>query len=131
MAFRTGAVSGPDDSIDEYWDWFAVALFLLTSVDLVTTVYAAHVVGLRGEANPLMRWLLSTDLVTIVTVHLAAVVSAALLFELVIGRLAATPAPYARYLERALELWLGLLCAAGLFVFANNLSVIFFGAGLL
>lgn len=131
MARPSRHLRGPESSVEEYWDWFAVALFLLTSVDLLTTLVAAQVVGLESEANPVMQWLLTTSTLTIVGVHLAVVVSAALLFQVVLGRLAATPAPYDWYLERVFELWLGLLCAAGLALFANNLSVIFFGTGLL
>jgi hypothetical protein len=39
--------------IEEYWDWVAVALFLLVGVELLTTLAAARVVGLGVLANNL------------------------------------------------------------------------------
>lgn len=36
----------------EYWNWQAIALFVLITVDMLTTVHAARVVGTTGEAHP-------------------------------------------------------------------------------
>ncbi len=41
--------------MEEYWDWVAVALFLLVTVDMLTTMFAAAALGPVAEANPLMR----------------------------------------------------------------------------
>ena len=120
-----------DARVPEYWDWIAVALFLLVTVDMVTTVYAARSVGLAGEANPLVRWSLASGPVVFGAVNLATVVVVAGLFDRVVGTLRRTPAPYDRYLAAGIEAWLGGLLAAGLLVFANNLSVVFHGRSLL
>ena len=114
----------------EYWEWLAVALFLLITVDLLTSLYAASVVGVSAEANPLMRWLLAQSIATIVAVHIAITVAVTLCFAGVLIALARTPAPFDRYLALVVEAWLACLIAAGLFVFANNLSVIVHGVSL-
>ena len=120
-----------DSRVAEYWDWLAVTLFLLVTVDMVTTVYAAHVVGFSAEANPLVRWTVATGPAAFAAVNLAAVVVAVGLFDRVVARLRRTPAPLDRYFAAGIEAWLGLLFAAGLLVFANNLLVVFHGRSLL
>jgi hypothetical protein len=112
--------------LEEYWDWVAVALFLLVTLDLLTSLYAAHAVGLEHESNPLMAWLLGQSLPVIVAIHLGAVVLAAVFFHGLIELLRQTSPTYRRPMMRGLEVYLGLLVAAGLFLFANNLSVIVF-----
>lgn len=125
--------SGPraEPRIREYWSWIAVALFLLVTVDLLTSLYAAAAVGVGAESNPLMRWLLGQSVPVVVGVNVLAVVLVAVAFAGVMRMLRLTPAPYDRYFAFGIELWLGLLLAAGLFVFANNLSVVVLGDSLL
>ena len=120
-----------DARLPEYWDWIAVALFLLVTVDMITTVYAAYSVGIAGEANPFVRWSLASGPVIFALVNLFTVVVVAGLFDRVIGTLKRTPAPYDRYFAAGVEAWLGGLLAAGLLVFANNLYVVFHGQSLL
>lgn len=120
-----------DPRLEEYWDWFAVALFVLITVDMVTTMYAAWYVGPAAEANPLMRWALGQGLLTLTAVNLAATVLAVGGFSWLLRLLERTTPPYDRYVGRGVEAWLGLLISAGLFVFANNLSLIFHGRSLL
>lgn len=110
--------------IREYWSWIAVSLFLLVTVDLLTSLYAAAVVGVGAESNPVMQWLLRQSVPVLVGVNVAAVVLVTVSFAGLMQMLRRTPAPYARYFALGIELWLGLLLAVGLFVFANNLSVI-------
>lgn len=117
--------------VEEYWDWFAVALFILITVDMITTMFATWHIGTAAEANPLLRWALGEGLLTVTLFNLAATVIAVSGFYLLIEQLKATSAPYDRYLSLGLEVWLGLLIAGGLFVFANNLSVLFHGQTLL
>ena len=117
--------------LEEYWDWFAVALFVLITVDMITTMYAAWYVGPAAEANPLMRWALGQGLLTLTVVNLAATVLAVGGFYLLMRLLESTSEPYDRYVSLGVEAWLGLLIAGGLFVFANNLFVIFHGRSLL
>jgi hypothetical protein len=120
-----------ESRIEEYWDWIAVALFLLLAVDLLTTLAAARVVGVGAESNPLMRWLLGRDIVVVIAAHLVVVVLVTGCFRLLIGHLRRTPAPADRYLALLIEAWLGVLVAVGLGVFANNLAVIVLGQSLL
>lgn len=115
----------------EYWEWIAVALFLLLSVDLLTSLYAAAVVGVEAEANPLMASLLGEPLAVLLAVHLGVLVLAVGFFYGVMQTYVATPERFRRPYGYLIELWLGLLLAAGLWVFANNLSVIVLGDGLL
>jgi hypothetical protein len=120
-----------ESRIEEYWDWIAVALFLLLAVDLLTTLAAARVVGPGAERNPLMRWLLGRDVVVVIAAHLVAVTLVTGCFRLLIGRLRRTPPPTDRYFALLIEVWLGVLVAVGLAVFANNLAVIVLGGSLL
>jgi membrane-bound metal-dependent hydrolase YbcI (DUF457 family) len=119
-----------DRRIEEYWSWIAVSLFLLVTVDLLTSLYAAAVVGIGAESNPFMAWLLQRELPVLVGVNVAAVVLVTVCFAGVMQMLRRTPDPYARYVAFGIELWLGGLLAAGLFVFANNLSVVVYEASL-
>lgn len=125
------ARTGVEARIDEYWDWVAVALFLLTTVDMVTTVYAAAVVGPAAESNPLVRWVLRQGPAAFAAANLAAVVLVVVLFYGLVEMIRAARPPFDRYLALAVELWLGLLVAVGLGVFANNLVVIVSGSSLL
>lgn len=117
--------------VTEYWEWVAVALFLLLSVDLLTSLYAAAVVGVGAEANPVMAYLLRQPVSVLVGVHLVVAVLAVAFFYALMRTYVATPAPLRRAYGYLIEAWLGLLLAVGLWVFANNVSVIVLGAGLL
>lgn len=117
--------------IEEYWDWLAVALFLLLTVDTLTTYLAARRVGVDGEANPIVGWALTQGVWAVLAVNLVALVVTVCLFQALTGRIEVTPAPLDRYLGLVVELWLGVLLTLGLFVFANNLSVIVLGQSLL
>jgi hypothetical protein len=121
----------PEGFRGEYWDWVAVALFLLVSVDLQTTLYAAEVLGHGGESNPVVAWLLTLPLAGFVAVNLAVLALAGAFFHGLYETMVATPAPYDRYFEVGVETWLGTLVAVGLFVFANNLAAIVHGTSLL
>lgn len=121
---------GPGD-LREYWSWVAGALYLLLTVDLLTTLYAAEVHGPAAEANPYVRWALERELGVLVGVNLAALAALVVLFYGYLELLRRTAGPEAWLLARAFELWIGGLVAAGLFVFANNLSVIVLGQSLL
>lgn len=117
--------------VAEYWEWVAVALFLLLSVDLLTSLYAAAVVGVDAEANPVMAYLLGQPLGVLVGVHLAVAVLAVVFFYALMRTYVATPTRLQRPYGYLIEAWLGLLLAVGLWVFANNVSIIVLGAGLL
>lgn len=117
--------------LEEYWDWFAGALFLLVTVDLLTTFGAIRKYGLEAEINPLIVWLARRGVVVLVVAHLVVVVLAVVAFAGLVRMLRRTDPPHDRYLALCIEGWLGLLLAAGLLVFANNLSVIVLGGSLL
>ncbi|MGZ0746016.1 MULTISPECIES: hypothetical protein [unclassified Haloparvum] len=119
-----------DAWVDEYWGWAAVSLFLLLSVDLLMTLYAAADVGIAHESNPVMGWLLTQSLVVLVGLHLTAVVLVATLFYGLVELVREAPMRHRRPLRLGIEVFLGLLVAAGLFVFANNLTVIVHGSSL-
>lgn len=120
----------PADRISEYWDWFAVALFVLITVDMITTMYAAAHVGPAGEANPLMRWAIGQGIVVMTAVNLVATVLAVGVFYVLMRVFEDARTPWDRYIAVGVEMWLGLLIAGGLFVFANNLAVIVHGRSL-
>ncbi len=122
----------PDrDRVSEYWSWFAVALFLLLTVDILTSIGAATRTDLEAEANPFMRWLFTQDIALIVAVHLAVLVVAVGGFWALMYFRNRTPEPIDRYFDVVIEAWIGLLVALGLFIFANNMAVIVFKTSLL
>ncbi len=120
-----------DEWTDDYWSWVAVVLFLLIPVDLLTTAGAATIYGAQAETNPLMRWLLTRRLATIVGVHLAVLVVVAVGFRVMVLLLEATDERHQRAFAYLIEAFVGFLLLVGLVVFANNLSVIVLGESLL
>ncbi|MFP4218523.1 MAG: DUF5658 family protein [Salinarchaeum sp.] len=117
--------------IDVYWRWFAISLFLLLPVDLLTTYGAAAQYGLAYEVNPLMRWLLPRGIITITVVHLGLVAVSAVGFWGILAAVERTRPPLRRPLVYGLEVWLVLLIVAGLIIVMNNLAVIVVGESLL
>lgn len=117
--------------ITEYWSWLAVALFMLVSVDLLTSLFAAADVGLGAEGNPWMGWLLSQSVTVIVAVHLTVLVLCVTLFYGLVETIRRAPPRRAWVVALSLEVWLGLLLTVGFLVFANNVSVIVLGRSLL
>lgn len=119
------------ERVEEYWTWAAAALFLLITVDLLTTLYAAAVVGVEAESNPVTAWLLGRSLPVLVGANVAAATLAALCFRGVMATYRRTPRRVRPYYGLLIEVWLGSLLAAGLGVFANNLAVVVLGRSLL
>lgn len=110
--------------LEEYWSWVAVALFLLLTVDLLTTIFASAEIGASGEANPVVRWALESGPAYLIGVNLLALVILGLLFYGLIRLSREAPEPYDDMVALSFEIWIGLLVAVGLLVFANNLLVI-------
>ena len=123
-------MSLPEPRVDEYWSWLAVALFMLVSVDLLTTLLAAADVGPAAEANPVMAWLIGQPLPVLLAVNLAVVVLAATFFYALVETIRTAPSRQARAVAALVELWLGAVLAVGFVVFANNVSVIVHGQSL-
>lgn len=124
-------ISGSPRRLSEYWDWFAVALFILISVDLLTTRFAAYSVGLEAEMNPLVRWALHESIGVLVLVNLVAACLAIGSFYILMQMLRSSPSPYDGYLALGIEVWLGIMIGTGLFIFANNLAVVVHGRSLI
>jgi hypothetical protein len=118
-------------SEEEYWSWLAVALFLLVTVDLLTTVGAIARFGIGAEANPFVASLLREPPWVVVGVNLAVVGSVAFTFRTLLRLLECTSPRLRPLFAQVVEVWLGLLVAFGLFLFANNLSALVHGASLL
>lgn len=121
----------PAERIQEYWSWIAVALFLLVTVDMLTTIVAASVLGTDAEANPLVRWALEQGIGTLVVLNLVAVVLAVGLFYALLELLQRMPDRYQPGFALLIEVFIGLLLFAGLGVLANNLSAVLLGSSLL
>lgn len=119
------------DRREEYWSWAAGALYILLTLDLLTTLYAAALYGSAAEANPWMRWALEQGIETLVLLNLGALVLLAVLFYGMIELTVRAPPRQRRIIALAFEVWIALVLAAGLFVFANNLSVIVLGESLI
>jgi uncharacterized membrane protein YhaH (DUF805 family) len=120
----------PGDRRREYWSWAAGALYVLLTLDFVTTLYADALYGSTAEVNPLMRWALQQGVPTLVVVNLAALLLLAVLFEEMIELTLRAPDRHRAVVALAFEVWIALVLAAGFVVFANNLSVIVHGQGL-
>lgn len=117
--------------VREYWTWTAGALYLLLPLDLITTMYAAAIYGPMAEANPIVRSALAHGPGRLVVLNLAALFLVVTLVAAYMRLLERTQGIEAWVMARSFELWVGGLIAAGLFVFANNLSVIVLGVSLL
>ncbi|PSP45249.1 hypothetical protein BRC63_01665 [Halobacteriales archaeon QH_10_70_21] len=100
------------------------------SVDLLTTLYAAALYGPAAEANPYVRHALDHGVPRLVAMNLAVLAVAVALVAAYMRVLSRTRGVEAWVMARSFELWAGGLIAVGLFVFANNLSVIVLGGSL-
>lgn len=120
----SAATDGLDDHIKRWWRLFAIALFLLVPLDLLTTLLVVTKYGTVVEANPLMRWLLDQGLVVVTVVNVAVVVLVVALFHVAIDRLRQTPPAYHRTITRVVNVWVGVLLVAGTVLVTNNLVVL-------
>jgi hypothetical protein len=115
---------GLDNHVERWWHLFAVALFLLVPLDLLTTLLVVTKHGTTVEANPLMRWLLDQGLVVVTAVNLGVVVLVVALFHAAIHRIRQTPPAYHRTVALVVNVWVGVLLIAGTVLVANNLVVL-------
>ncbi|QLD87099.1 hypothetical protein HWV23_15665 [Natronomonas halophila] len=120
----TATADGLEDRIERWWRLFAVALFLLVPLDLLTTLLVVTRYGTVVEANPLMRWLLDQGLLVVTATNLGVVVLVVLLFQAAIRRIRQTPPAYHRAVTRVVDVWVGVLLVAGTVLVANNLAVL-------
>lgn len=119
-----------NSKIEEYWDWIAVALFLLTTVDMITTIYAIYIFGINSEVNPFIEWVLRQGVLFLGIINLFVVIIVVGIFYLLIELFKSSSDKYKKYYKLCIEVWIGLLVSMGLFVFSNNLLVIFFKTSL-
>jgi hypothetical protein len=114
----------PEERVDRWWFWFAVALFLLLPLDLFTTLLAVGIYGTGVEANPIMRWLLRQGLLAVTVANLAVVGLVVSLFHVAVDRVQRVPPAYRSKVDPAISAWIGFLILAGLVLVANNVLVL-------
>ena len=115
---------------EDYWAWLALALYLLITVDLLTTFGAVARFGVGVEANPLVASLLTGPFWLLIGVHVAVVFGVTYGFAAVLRLLDRMPPGLRARFETAVRAWLVLLVAAGLLLAANNLAVLLHGVPL-
>lgn len=120
----TSTADGLDRHVEQWWHLFAVALFLLIPLDLLTTLLAVEKYGLGVEANPVMRGLIDQGLVVVLAVNLAVVLLAVALFHVAVVSLRQTPPAYHRAITMFVNAWVGVLIAIGALLVANNVVVL-------
>ncbi|WP_267642969.1 hypothetical protein [Haloarchaeobius amylolyticus] len=126
--------ASPDDidtRLRGYWWWLGAVLFVLVALDLGTTLVAAQLVGVEGEANPIVRWALEQGVHVVVLLNLVAVVLVVGLFSALLEAIRDTPARVRGPFLLLFELWIAALLLLGVFLVANNMTVIVAGASLL
>ncbi|HKJ59766.1 MAG TPA: hypothetical protein VKA37_11080 [Halobacteriales archaeon] len=116
--------------LETYWWWFAVVLFVVITLDMVTTMYATNSLGLAAEANPLIRLALERGVLEYTLLNLASLGVTIGGFTVLTRVVRGSEPPYSQYFEVVLKLWLGSLFAVGVFVVVNNLLVILYGKSL-
>lgn len=114
-----------------WWRWFALVLFVLLTLDMLTTMVIVVQLGVDVESNPFMRYLYGEGALVVLLVNLVALIVAAVSFRGVVDLSRRISPPYDRLFKITVEVWLALMLVLGLFVFANNLSVILRGESLL
>lgn len=115
---------GLDRHVEQWWRRFAVALFLLIPLDLLTTLLAVEKYGVRIEANPVMRGLLDQGLVVVLAVNLAVGFLVVALFHAAVVSLRRTPPAYHGVVTTFVNVWVGVLIAGGAILVANNVAVL-------
>lgn len=120
----------PNDWAEEYWAWIGSALFLLITLDLLTSLFAAHQVGIQHEANPIMQWALEQHMGLVLMFNLLALALAILLFYGLYQTLDETSERWQPLYANCIEAFVAILVGLGLFLFANNLSVVVLGRSL-
>ena len=120
----TSTDDGLDRRVEQWWRRFAVALFLLIPLDLLTTLLAVERHGVGVEANPVMRGLLDQGLVVVLAVNLAVGLLVVALFHAAVVSLRRTPSAYHGAVTAFVNVWVGVLIAIGAILVANNVVVL-------
>jgi hypothetical protein len=112
------------DGTESWWAWFAMVLYLLLPVDLLTTLVSVSRHGLAVEANPVMRWLLGLGGPAVLAGHLLVTVLAVVLFEALVRSVRRVPPADRRGVVLVVDLWLATGFLVGVALAINNLLVI-------
>lgn len=120
----SGNSDGLDRHVDRWWVLFAVALFLLVPLDLLTTLVAISKYGTGVEANPFMRLLLDHGLLAVTAVNLVVVLVGVSLFHVAMGSIQRAPISSHRALINVVNTWVAVLLIGGIVLVANNVLVI-------
>jgi hypothetical protein len=115
----------------EYWSWAGGALFVLLSIVPMTAMAAASQSGLYAGLAPAMEWALGQGVVVFALLQVLTAVVALLLFHGLITTIERANPPYDQLFALTFEIWVGLLISVGLFLFANNVTFLMYGATLL
>jgi hypothetical protein len=116
---------------EEYWSWAGGALFVLLSIVPMTAMAAASDSSPYGGLAPAMEWALSQGVLAFVGIQLLTAVLALLLFHGLITTIEQAEPPYDQLFALTFEVWVGVLISTGLFLFANNITFLIYGASLL
>lgn len=114
-----------------WWVWFALALYLLITIDMITTMGSIAKYGIAVEGNPLMQRLFQQGLLAVVVVNLAVTAFAGGCFQAVVSLVRRMAPARARYFAYCVEAWLGILVLGGMLLALNNLGALLFGYSLL
>lgn len=112
------------DGTESWWAWFAMVLYLLLPIDLLTTLVSVSRHGLAVEVNPVMRWLLELGAFPVLAGHLLVTVLAVWLFDAVVTAVRQAPPADRRGVIIVVDLWLATAFVAGVALTVNNLLVI-------
>lgn len=112
-----------EDGLSDYWSWVTATLFILLPIDLLMTYTASEIVGVNGEVNPIMRWLIQQDLVVVIGIHLGILIVIVGIFALY-KRIAEWSPKYTSIMLHSMRAYLVLMIAGGFVVFLSNLIVI-------
>lgn len=116
----TGYAGERGSNVNQWWFWFAVALFLLLPLDLLTTLLAVSKHGLVVEMNPIMQWLLSRGIVAVTVAHLVVTAVVVWLFHAALGWRERAEPSHRRLFTDVMRVWIATLILAGLVVVSNN-----------
>lgn len=112
------------DGTESWWAWFAMVLYLLLPVDLLTTLVSVSRHGLAVEANPVMRWLLGLGGVAVLAAHLLVAALAVWLFDAVVESVRRLPPADRRGMVLLVDCWLASAFLLGVALTINNLLTV-------
>lgn len=108
----------------KYWSTVGLVLFVLLSLDLLTTSYAVVNVGIEYESNEIMQFILQQNISFIIYVHLAALLSSVSFFYVLYYKVYQDlENNKRRVFSLMMKGFLYLLFIIGLFVILNNFLI--------